>query len=39
MNASFGLIRTPDLRFRNKKEKYQIMADIALKRIDELKNI
>lgn len=39
MNASFGLIKNPSQRIRNKKEKYQIMADIALKHIDELKNI
>jgi methylenetetrahydrofolate--tRNA-(uracil-5-)-methyltransferase len=37
MNASFGLISTPGQRFKNKKEKYQIMADIALKRIEEIK--
>ncbi len=39
MNASFGLIRTPARKFKNKKEKYQIIAEIALKHMDELKNI
>ncbi|NLK85953.1 MAG: methylenetetrahydrofolate--tRNA-(uracil(54)-C(5))-methyltransferase (FADH(2)-oxidizing) TrmFO [Clostridiaceae bacterium] len=36
MNASFGLISAPAKRFKNKKEKYQIMADTALKRIEEI---
>lgn len=37
MNASFGLISTPARRLKNKKEKYQIMVDIALKRIEEIR--
>jgi methylenetetrahydrofolate--tRNA-(uracil-5-)-methyltransferase len=37
MNASFGLISAPAQRPRSKKEKYKIMADIALKRIEEIK--
>lgn len=38
MNASFGLISTPPQRIRNKKEKYRMMAEIALERIEEIKN-
>ena len=36
MNASFGLIRTPDVRIRNKREKHRIMAEKALAQIDRL---
>jgi len=39
MNASFGLMKTPDRRFRSKKEKYQFMAEKALEQIDKMKNI
>ncbi len=38
MNASFGLIKTPCQRFKGKKEKYQIMADISLAKIESLKD-
>jgi len=37
MNASFGLIRAPEQRIRNKNEKHRIMAEIALDRIAKLK--
>jgi len=37
MNASFGLIREPEQRIRNKDEKHRIMAEIALDRIEKLK--
>ncbi len=37
MNASFGLITTPSQRFKSKKEKYLIMANIALEHIEKYK--
>lgn len=39
MNASFGLMRTPSGRFRNKKEKYQFMAQRALEQIEKYKKV
>ena len=37
MNASFGLIRAPEQRIRNKNEKHRIMAEIALDQIEKIK--
>ena len=37
MNASFGLIKEPGERIRNKKLKHQRMAEIALEQIDRIK--
>lgn len=37
MNASFGLIKEPEERIRNKKLKHQRMAEIALEQIEEIK--
>lgn len=39
MNASFGLIKAPDKRFRNKKEKYRFISEKALEHIDRFKNV
>lgn len=39
MNASFGLMKAPEKRFRTKKEKYQFMAENALEQIEKMKHI
>ncbi len=36
MNASFGLIKSPDRKFKSKKERIQFMAQNALEHIDKI---
>lgn len=38
MNANFGILKPLEVRIKNKKEKYQKMADIALNDIINFKN-
>jgi methylenetetrahydrofolate--tRNA-(uracil-5-)-methyltransferase len=39
MNVNFGLIKAPDVRFRNKKDKYGHMAQNALQHADKIASL
>ncbi len=38
MNANFGILKSLDIKIKDKKEKYNMLASRALKEIEELKN-
>lgn len=38
MNANFGILKPLDVRIKNKKEKYKMLADIAINDITNFKN-
>lgn len=38
MNANFGIIRPLETRIKDKKERYQALADISLAKIQEVRN-
>jgi methylenetetrahydrofolate--tRNA-(uracil-5-)-methyltransferase len=37
MNANFGILKPLDKKIRDKKEKYSILADIAIESITKFK--